>query len=192
MKSILSLLSLFAISAGSLVVVHAQSTNYLLASHNASLTVLNYYHQEIALWREFLTGEGNDMGVIYTNLTAEAMQLATTAAQGAGISDCAALAGGDSRYNIIYMDNAILHMETDAYGLHSTVLDLLMDFNIKDADLEIFYYVHGYVAEQYYEKLFNYHMENVFNASWYILLDFFYIYNDLTECLNAVLDRTMK
>lgn len=184
MKVLLCLLGFLAVAT---FPVRGQTTNYIVESHKSAMLVNLYFEEEVEYWRMWLTIEAYDMGFFFTDLIAQAAALAQNPTHGAGIASCAAVAHFDSTININYLDRAILLVEKDGRALHSSVFELLRGVNIKEADLELFYYQHNYVVQEFYDRLWEEHFDNLFYSWLVVLLDFYYVYDELFYCLDDVL-----
>lgn len=168
--------------------VRGQANNYLLFAYNAAVAMKAEYLAEIEYWSEALTVEADDMGYYYTNLVAEGLERATTEAQGAAISRCANQTVYYCELNINYLSNEIRAAGDAAVELHNSVNLQLREMNIKEYDLELFYYYHSYKMQEAYEALWGLDgfSDRMFYEWIWVLIDFFYNYDDLYYCIDEV------
>lgn len=177
---------ILVVLASSSLQVHGQ-TNYLLASFEAAMELQEEYVNEIDYWRDWLTIEADDMGYYFTDMVAQGIELSSSAAQGAAIGECGRTAHNYSRANINYMADTMRDTEIAGNSLHVSVMLQLSNMNIKEADLELFYYYHGYAMDEAYYNLWNDYADRMFFAWIYVLFDFYYVYDILFYCVSDAL-----
>ena len=159
--------------------------NYLLDSYEAAVQMKQLYENDIEYWREWLTIEAQDMDFFFIELVFIGINRATAPEHGYGIAKCTAEAAETSRNNIIYMDEVMIEVQDIANTLHLTVFDLLSTTNIKEQDLELFYYYHSYVMEETEWNLWFLYYE-MYDAWLAVLMDFFDVRDRLFLCIDAV------
>lgn len=168
--------------------VRGQANNYLLSAYESSLAMKAEYVEEIEYWSQWLTIEADDMGYYFTDLVADGLQLATTEAQGAAISRCANQTVHYCELNINYMSEEIRKSAIAAVNLQNSVFLQLREMNIKQYDLELFYYFHDYRIQEAYEALWgdDGFSDRMFYEWIWVLIDFYYNYDDLYYCIDQV------
>lgn len=181
MKWFVLLLSVLA--CWSVASVNGQTTNYLLASYDSAMFLKYYYDYEVQSFRQYATWEAEDMGYYFTEIAAGGIGLATSAGHGAGIRSCISVAVRECQFNINFMDRYIVETEHAANDLHKSVMDQLVKINIKEYDLELFYYYHNYVMEDAYQALWYVFWDNMFYSYYWVYIDFFYNYEFLYTCI---------
>lgn len=184
MKSFVLLLGVLA--CWSVASVHGQTGNYLMLSYDSAMVMKSYYDEEVDYFRNYATWEAEDMGY-FTDLALDAVDEATTAEQGASIQTCVAAAARESQFNINFQDRYLVETSQAAVRLHSTVMQQLSFMNLKEYDLELFYYYHNYIMEGAYEDLWYFYAENLFYSWLMVYLDWYYVYDDLYYCVYDVL-----
>lgn len=167
--------------------VHSQTTNYILASYDSAMQIKSLYDEQAEYFREYLTSEAEDMGRYFTNMVARGISIAETSTQGEAIQDCVAWAAEECRYNIMFMEYYINAAEEASNHLHLTVFDQLRSMNIKEYDLELFYYYHSYAMDQAYNDLWYWYSNNMIYSSMVISTEYLNIYDQLFECITGVL-----
>ena len=160
------------------------SGNYLMASYDAAVEMKKEADYDIEEWRWWLTIEARDIDQYFIEIVFEGIANATTAGQGAVIARCTAAAAERGHHNVIYMDEVIMEAQESSNDLHWTVFDLLRTTNIKEQDLELFYYYHSYVMAEAYDLLY-WHYYQMFDAWLEVLWDFFDNQYDLYECIDG-------
>lgn len=184
MKSLLLLCALACLAATS---VRSQTTNYIMEAYNSAVLMKSYYDEEVEYFREMLTYEADDMGYYFTDLVAQGIALVDTAAQGAAIQECGFRAADLSQENIEFMEYYINAAERAANDLHTTVLLQLRNMNIKEYDLELFYYYHSYTMDDAYYDLWYWYSDNMFYSWLIVYIEFFYVNEELYDCIVEVL-----
>lgn len=157
--------------------------NYLLASYNEAMLIKSYYDEEVQYYREYLTYESEDMGVIFTDMVADAVAVASNPVQGERIGQCGFVTAYLGRNNIVDFERYINIAQNVGNGLHMTVLGQLRNQNIKEYDLELFYYYHSYIMQEAYDDLWYVHTYNMLYAWLDMLFDFFDLHDALDNCL---------
>lgn len=170
-----------------LVVCVRGQTNYLMASFDSAMDMKAYYDHEVNAFREELTKQTSDMGHYFTEKISLSLAEASTPAQGAAIQACAVVNQYDCGNAIDYMDYYIRTADRAGNRLHSSVIEQLSQHNIKEYDLEIFYYNHNTRMAKAFEDLWYVYSDNMFYAMITVIMEFFYIQDDLVDCLDAAL-----
>lgn len=164
-------------------VVRAQSNNYLLRAYDSALEMKALYDDEIEYWREFLTGEAGDVGYYFTDIVTRALDRFPNEVQGAGITRCTNTTATYSRANINSMADELLATEVAAVILQNSVTLLLTEMNIKEYDLELFYYYHSLKMQEAYEKLIYEYVERMSDAWLHLFMELGYHYDQLQYCI---------
>lgn len=192
MKSItvLSVLSVLVIAV--LSSVNGQTGDYLWDAFNSSSAMRTEYYYEVDYWSTWLTIEMDDVGEVFTDLVVEAVERSTNAAQGDAIARCSLDVADRSKENYNYMADTIRRTKEAANALHLSVLQQFIELNIKEYDLELFYYYHSYIISNAYYALHNDYSMAMMMAWLEVFEDFFYLHEQLEDCIAEALSRDRR
>lgn len=184
MKNFVFLVVILACFAGT--AVHGQANNYLLSAYESALELKAAYHQQIMSWRDWLTIEAGDVGFYFTNIVARALDRSPNEVQGAGITSCVNTTVTYSRININNMDDELRATQEAAVNLHNSVMLQLLEMNIKENDLEMFYYYHSLKMQEAYDQLWNEYYVRLETAREHLYDEWFTRYSELDGCITTV------
>lgn len=170
------------------VMSQAQIGNYLLEAYNSAMEVKATYEEEVAFFRERLTWQADDFGYYFTSRIRNALNENTTPAQGAALQQCAATAAVQSQESINRFKESLLSLQEDANKLQSSVYEQLMETNIKEEDLELFYYYHNYRLDAARDRLFEVHINDLGNRWMEMWFEYFTISEAMDECIAVALE----
>lgn len=159
-----------------------QTVNYLIDALEASNELREKYSIQVHYWRGMLSDESEDVGFLFTDLAADLIALSSTAAQGAIIAECFKTATYNSKRSMEALGDTITRTEEAANVLHLSVIKQLSELNVKEHDMEIFYYYHSNIINNAHYELWNVHEEAMFLAWFKLNSDFFYNSNLLYNC----------
>lgn len=165
--------------------VQGQTYNYILRSYESALGIKAYYDEEIWYSREWLNIEAEDIGYFFTDVVADALERSPNEAQGAAITICANTTATISHWNIEYVADELRAVERVSIDLHNSVYSLLRDMNIKEYDLELFYYNHEIRMQEAYQALWYYggYSDRLFYALEFIYEEWFINLYALYDCI---------
>lgn len=188
MKSIISSLCLLLaafllLSAGG---VDAQTNNYVLVAYDSALDLHRTFEQYVEDFRKSLNVEASDFGLYFTDAMANAIARADSFNHGAALQSCAGVAAQQSREAISRFDEPLIRLQDESVRIHLTVYQELIDTNIKESDLELFYYYHSYKIADLYANLYDELLEVLYTDLYALWAEYFVILGDMENCIAAV------
>lgn len=124
--------------------------NYLLAAYEASMELKETFDYWAEYYRDDITYEADDYSNAFTNRIANAVQQATTAEHGLALMRCADTAADQAQEAIENFHNKIRDLKNASHHLHQSVWVQLLDWNIKDEEVSLFYYYHSLRLDEAY------------------------------------------
>lgn len=186
MRSISVCLLLIVVLYGA--TAQAQSMNYLLASYDHAIEMHNQYEQYVENFRKSLNVEAADFGLYFTEAVASAIERsAQDVYHGTAIQSCAGVAALASRDAINRFDEALLPIQQQAFDIHFTVIRQLMETNIKENDLELFYYYHNYRMDELYNHLYDELLPSLYDDLYELWDEYFVILGQMETCLESAI-----
>lgn len=163
------------------------SPSYLQYAYDSALEVIAEYSFERNYFRALLTWESNNVGAIFVSLLADGIDEIQTPEQGEEMRRCAESTATTSQNYLNRMDDLIGKLEDDMSNLHQTVYGQLMDMNIKQEDIYLFYYYHSLRMEDAMQRLEDHHyiLHDAYTDIYFSFFDEFYA---LEECINNVVN----
>lgn len=188
MKSTFSLSCLILLAASS-ITVNAQATNYISAAYDSAVEMHNMYEQYVEFFRKSLNVEAADFGLYFTDAMADAIARAdpTSVTHGAALQSCAGVAARRSRTSIELFDEAVVSLQAESTRIHLTVVQQLLNTNVKENDLELFYYYHSHRMTALQDRLQDELLPRMYDDLSVLWADYFIILGDMEDCIEAVL-----
>ena len=181
----LSLLFLFVLVSHSL----GEPTNYLLEAFQSAMKLKADYETDIFFFRERLTFQADDLAYYFTVRMRYVLTDANTEAQGAALQGCASAAANQSLELIHRFDDSLRQLEEEATQLHVSVLEELIQTNIKAVGVDVFYYYHNYRVEEAIRRLVEVHQVELGNRWSDMWWGYFDIADELDKCTAEAMDR---
>lgn len=168
--------------------VTGQSENYLLHAYDSAIEMHQQFEQYVDSFRASLNVEAADFGLYFTDALATAIGEASTEAEGTSLQSCAAVAAEKTRTAIELFIEPLEELQAESITLHQSVFQQLIETNVKEIDMELFYYYHNYRMEDSYNRLYGFLLVRLYDDLYSLWDKYFVILEEMEECIEVALE----
>lgn len=179
--SSLCLLLLLAVSS------NGQTTNYLMNAYDSAMDLHHTFEMYVENYQKSLAVEISDFGLYFTDAMTAAIARASTAAQGSALQSCAATATEKTHTAIDLFLAPLENLQEVSTRLHQSVWQQLIETNLKEEDVELFYYYHNYRVQDAYNNLYDVLLEDLYNELYSLWAKYFTILAEMEDCIDLAL-----
>lgn len=165
---------------------YSSAQNYLTAAYENALFLHNTYESKSLDLRKSLDVTASDFGYYYTEALASAIERSTSVAHGAGLQSCAAVAARSAQQAINGFDDHLQELQDESMRLHISVIQQLMESNIKTEEFNIFYYNHSTRMNALYKNLTEVKVPEIYEYLYELWAEYFVILGHLETCIDLV------